>query len=156
MAWKSKRCLSSSQPLRGIAAVECAIVAPVLVLLVLGTVDVGQFANVHQQVNDASRAGARFAVLYNTTTTSQVRAMVLDRLADGFPGVTAEALASAATVRVSNSSGETVSGGDLTTISSGSEVHVQVRIPYDTVRWLDGLPGLSGAEVDITTTMRRQ
>ena len=42
----------------GSAAVECAIVAPLLTLLVLGTIDVGQYANVYQKVSDASARGA--------------------------------------------------------------------------------------------------
>jgi Flp pilus assembly protein TadG len=47
----------------GIAAVECAIVAPLLVLLLLGAIDLGQYVNVYQKVSDASRAGARIAAM---------------------------------------------------------------------------------------------
>ena len=53
------RGLRKSPSRSGVAAVECALAAPVLMLLVLGAIDIGQYANVHQKVSDASREGVR-------------------------------------------------------------------------------------------------
>ena len=47
---------------RGIATVECAIIAPFLIFLILAAVDMGQYANVYQKICDASREGARTLV----------------------------------------------------------------------------------------------
>jgi Flp pilus assembly protein TadG len=74
--------LSRKKQRSAVAAVECAIVLPLLTLLVLGAIDVGQFANVYQKVSDASREGARAAARYGTETTSQVKSTVMSYLAE--------------------------------------------------------------------------
>ena len=79
--------LQPSVSRRGAAAVECAIIAPLMTLLLLGAIDVGQFANVYQKVSDASRHGARVASRYGTTTTGQVEAAVMDYLEQACPNV---------------------------------------------------------------------
>ena len=48
---------------RGAAAVEFAVVAPVLLILVFGMIDVGRMIMVQQLMNDAAREGARTASL---------------------------------------------------------------------------------------------
>src|SRR5687768_3502192 len=100
---KSRRRPSVSR--RGAAAVECAIIAPLLTLLLLGAIDVGQYANMYQKVSDASRHGARVAAKYGTTTTAQVEAAVMDYLEQACPNVGDGTLDSATTVTVMNSAG---------------------------------------------------
>ncbi|HUT14609.1 MAG TPA: TadE family protein [Thermoguttaceae bacterium] len=56
---------------RGVAAVEMAIILPLLVTIVLGCVDLGRFAHAFIAVNNAARAGAGFACLHPFTTTTQ-------------------------------------------------------------------------------------
>lgn len=140
----------------GAAAVECALVSPLLVLLILGAVDVGQYANVYQKVSDASRVGARFAVQHDTSTTSEVETEVRNYLEEVSPDSAAAALASAAQITVSDENGSPIAGGDLSTISSGSLVSVQVTLQYDPVRWISGFEGLDGATLHSTTMMRRE
>ena len=48
---------------RGAAAVEFAVVAPVLLIMVFGMVDMGRMIMVQQLMNDAAREGARTAAL---------------------------------------------------------------------------------------------
>jgi len=141
---------------RGVAAVECAIVAPLLVLLVLGAIDVGEYANVYQKVSDASRAGARVAVQTETSSNSQVSTSVLDYLQDTFPHVAPATLAAATNVSVADATGNPIAGGDLTSVSSGSELSVTVTLKYDFVRWINHLPFLDGSDVVATTIMRRE
>ena len=58
----------SSKPARpAVAAVELAVVLPVLMLLVLGCVDFGRFSHVHTTVTNAARAGGEFAGTHPTT-----------------------------------------------------------------------------------------
>ena len=141
---------------QGIAAVECAITAPLLALLVLGAVDVGQYANVYQKVSDASREGARIAAKYETLNKSQVETAVTNYLADVFPNVPPSMLASAASVGVTDAAGNPISGGDMTSVASGSQVRVSVTLQFDLIRWISHLPFLNGSDVTLATVMRRE
>lgn len=141
---------------KGAAAVECAIVAPLLTLLVLGAVDLGQFANVHQMVSDASREGARVAAQYDTILVSEVKAAVLQYLEDAFPNTDASTIASATQVITTTGTGGAITSGDLTTVGTGAEVVVQVSVSYDSLRWIQGLPGIAGQQIVARTVMRRE
>jgi Flp pilus assembly protein TadG len=139
---------------RGAAAVECAIIAPLLALLVLGAIDVGQFANVYQKVSDASREGARLAARSSTITTAQVEAAVMDYLKQTTPNVAPGTLVAATTVTVMSGDGTSMSG-DITSIPSGSQVRVQVTMQFDPVRLISGIGELDGSQITTTTMMRR-
>ncbi|MFH1300967.1 MAG: TadE/TadG family type IV pilus assembly protein [Planctomycetota bacterium] len=141
---------------KGAAAVECALVAPLLVLITMGAIDVGQFVNVAQFVNDASYEGARRASSNTVTNESEVKAAVLSYFSDQFPRASAGELDSALTVNVRDSSNAAISNGDLTTIPSGSPVSVQVIFQYNTIRWLSGFTGLNDRSLQTTTVMRRE
>ena len=127
-------------PRNGIAAVECAVVAPLLTLLVLGAIDVGQYANVCQKISDASREGARVAARHEKAA----------------PGTSPSTFASAAQVVVTDAFGKAIPGGDLTQIATGSQVNVRVTLEYDPVRWHSGFKGLNGRQIATTTMMRRE
>jgi Flp pilus assembly pilin Flp len=53
----------------GVAAVEFAIVLPVLILLIAGMMDLGHAFYLKQIVTNASREGARYGILYKTDTS---------------------------------------------------------------------------------------
>jgi Flp pilus assembly protein TadG len=135
------------------AAVEFAFIAPLLILMVMGAIDVGQSVNVAQVVNDASREGARQASRMNCVNANDVELAVRAYLADAYPSVPTNELFAALTVNVSNSTG---SGIDMTTIESGSPVTVQVILEYDVVRWMAGIPGFGGISIETSTVMRRE
>jgi Flp pilus assembly protein TadG len=140
---------------RGSAAVECAFVAPLLTLLVLGAIDVGQYANVYQKVSDASRAGARYAARYGTQSTSAVETAVRTYLQD-VSGGASSALASAAQITIADAAGNPVPDGNLQQYATGSPLKVTVQVNYDPVRWIDGVKGLDGTTILSTTVMRRE
>ena len=54
---------------RGQALVEFAMVLPLLLLLLMGLIEFGRAWNLHQVVTDASREGARHAVLQSGAAT---------------------------------------------------------------------------------------
>ena len=64
----------------GAAAVEAAIVFPVLILLIMGLVGFGLVLNAYQSINHAAYEGARYAALGqdNSAVTSRVDATVGD------------------------------------------------------------------------------
>lgn len=55
---------------RGAAAVEFALILPVLLALVLGIIDFGRVFNAQQTLTYAARAGARVMVLQNNPTAA--------------------------------------------------------------------------------------
>ncbi len=140
---------------RGAAAVECAMVMPLLFLIVFGAIDVGQFINVSQIMDAASREGARRASRNTVTNVSEVEAAVQSYLAGAFPGVPASELNAALTVNVRDSSGNSLLDGNLTTIPTGSSLSVEVSFQYNTVRWLNSFAGVDGQSLQTTTVMRR-
>lgn len=64
---------------RGSQIAELAIITPILMLLLLGMVDMAALYRTHQVLNNATREGARFAVLKeNAGKTLAVRQIVVD------------------------------------------------------------------------------
>jgi Flp pilus assembly protein TadG len=145
-----------TSPRNGVAAVECALVAPLLVLLVLGAIDVGQCANVYQKVSDASRKGARVGARFGSETTSEVEAAVMEYLEESSPGVSSSTLAAATVVTVTDAAGGPIPGGDLTKVPVGSQIRVHVSIQLDPVRWIGVIGSLDGSNVAATAMMRRE
>ena len=140
----------------GAAAVECAAVAPLLTLLVMGAIDMGQYANTYQKVSDASREGARIAAQHDTASSSEVQAAVMGYLAEASPGTSAETFASAAEITLTDALGNTIADGDLTKLATGSQINVQVALEYGSVRWVSGFAGLDGKQIATTSMMRRE
>src|SRR5688500_3330716 len=77
-----KPCRSYRHQRRPAAAVEFAIVAPVFFLLVVGMIEYGRMVMVQQVITNASREGARKAVL-DGATTSEVQTTVNSYLTSG-------------------------------------------------------------------------
>jgi len=55
---------------RGLAAIEFAVIAPVMAMMVMCAVDLGLAINRHMQVEDAAQAGAQYAALHGFNSTS--------------------------------------------------------------------------------------
>jgi Flp pilus assembly protein TadG len=134
-----KPCRSYRRYRRAAAAVEFAIVAPVFFLLVLGMIEYGRMVMVQQVITNASREGARQAVL-DGATTAEVQTVVTDYLASG--SITG------ATV--------TVTPNPPTNAEFGDPVTVAVSIPFSQVSWLPSPMYLGGKTLIATTVMRRE
>jgi len=124
---------------RAAAAVEFAIVAPVFFLLVFGMIEYGRMVMVYQILTNASREGARVAVLDGATTngvTTQVNNYVTD---GGMTGATV-----------------TITPDPPSSAQYGDPVTVTVSIPFDQVSWLPSPMYLGGKTLTSTTVMRRE
>jgi Flp pilus assembly protein TadG len=141
---------------RGVAATEFALVLPVLMIIILGAIDVGEFINVGQVVAHAAREGAREASRDRTTDVSQVEHAVRTYLSGAFPNMTAANLGTIAQVTVSTNSGGVLTGSAVNTVPSGDPITVTVSLSFDAVRWLQGVNFLGGRVLSSTTVMRRQ
>ncbi|MFW6170603.1 MAG: TadE/TadG family type IV pilus assembly protein, partial [Planctomycetota bacterium] len=134
-----KLCRSHRNKRRGAAAVEFAVVAPVFLLFALGMIEYGRMVMVQQVITNASREGARIAVLEGSTSTD-VEGAVNAYLSSG---------------SISGAS-ITVTPTNLDEMAFGDPVTVTVDVPFDQVSWLPSPMYLSGKTLSATTVMRRE
>jgi Flp pilus assembly protein TadG len=124
---------------RAAAAVEFAIVAPIFLLMVFGMIEYGRMVMVYQILTNASREGARAAVL-DGATTSSVTTSVNTYLSN--------AMLNGATV--------TVAPNPPSNAEYGDPVSVTVSVPFSQVSWLPSPMYLGGKTLTSTTVMRRE
>ena len=108
-------------PRRGAAAVEFAIVAPFLLLLLAGIIEFGQSFFIQHSLSTAARHGARAAIVDGSTSgqvTQKVQAHCVKNLGLAAGDVAVE-------IEVNGKA-----NGDLSTADEQSEISVTVRVPY--------------------------
>jgi hypothetical protein len=140
-----KVCRLCRKKRRGTSAVEFALVAPWFFMLVLGMVEFGRAVMVQQIITNASREGARVAVLDGTSTT-EVTTKVSDYLENaGIEGADI-----------------TVNPNPPNTAEYGDPVTVSVSIGFGEVSWVP-LPKIPWTNIDLkaktlsaSTVMRRE
>jgi Flp pilus assembly protein TadG len=124
---------------RGAAAVEFAIVAPLFFLLVMGMIEYGRMVMVQQVITNASREGARRAVLDGATTTAVQSTVTSYMTSSSISGATI-----------------TVTPNPPSSAASGSPITVTVSIPFSQVSWLPSPMYLGAKTLSATTVMRRE
>jgi Flp pilus assembly protein TadG len=124
---------------RGAAAVEFAVVAPVFLLLVFGMIEYGRMVMVQQVLTNASREGARCAVLDGTTHQDVV---------DTVTGYLNSGSIQGANITVTPTNPEDAGFGDPVTVT--------VDIDFVDVSWLPSPMYLQGENLRATTVMRRE
>ncbi len=123
---------------RGAAAVEMALIAPLLIALIMGQLESSRLGMVAQLLTTAAREGCRVAVI-NGNTQTKVQARVDAVLA-----------------------GSGISVGTVTptsgwaTATTGTPITVSFSIPYSSVSWLPTPWYLNGATVRASATMNRE
>lgn len=127
----------------GVAAVELAVLAPLLVALVLGSVELARGIMARDVLSDAVRQSCRLAVQPGSTTASVT--------ADASAILTGNGISTA------NASCTVLVNGTETEVGAakaGDRVTVRLSIPYADVSWLPAafLPGDIRSEL----TMMRQ
>ncbi|MCA9134343.1 MAG: pilus assembly protein [Planctomycetales bacterium] len=126
----------------GAAVVEFAIVAPLLLLLTMGMMEVGRMVMVKQLLVNASREGARLAVLPGSTS-AEVTAQVRQQLE--------ESSVSGATIVINPVTQTSVEGTPM-----GQPITVQVSISAATISWVPK-PMFSFSNIlEAATTMRKE
>ena len=123
----------------GAAVVELAVVLPLFLLLVLGMIEFGRMLMVQQILINASREGARRAVL-DKATTQEITTAVNQYLAHS--GI--------------NGASVTVSPNPPSSAAYGEPVSVTVSVAFREVSWLPSPIFLGGRVLTSTTAMRRE
>lgn len=136
-----KPCRSYRRNRRAASAVEFALIAPVFFLLILGMVEYGRMVMIQQIITNASREGARRAVLDGATTT-EIQGLVGDYLQ------LAQVSPAGAVITVSPNPPNSAEFGDPITVT--------VAIPFNQVSWLPTPMYLGGRTMRATTVMRRE
>lgn len=123
----------------GAAAVEFAVVAPLMIMLTLGMMEIGRVVMVKQLLVNATREGARLAVL---------------------PGVTAQEVQDEVQVSLDDASLSgttiTVSPAVLSTASAGTPVTVTVSMPASAASWIPNPVYTVNTTLESSTTMRKE
>lgn len=127
---------------RGAAAVEFALVIPLVILLVLGAIDFGLLLQARAQAANAAREGVRAAALGRTKADSEAIAL------NAVSGILGEVKANAECVAVVGLPRSCTLGG----ASSGDDAKMTVTIRYQGVTGL--FPALAGADIVSVSTMR--
>ena len=123
---------------KGTSVVEFAIVAPLFFMLLIGIIEVGRALMVQQVLINASRVGARRAVMFSSTENAVIDAV--EEYADGV-GV------SGVTVTVTP---------DPAAADSGDAVTVTASISFADVSWLPAPWFMGGKTVSATSVMRKE
>jgi Flp pilus assembly protein TadG len=110
---------------RGAAAVEMAVVAPVLITLLLGMIEFGRAMMVVNVMTSAAREGARRVAVPNSTNTDATTAINNELSAANVPTGSATT-----TIKVNGSV------ANASTAVTGDTITVTVAIPYSAVTWL--------------------
>ncbi len=116
----------------GAAAVEFALVAPLFLVFLFGTIEMGRLALARNVLANASREAARFAIIEGATEGSVIE------LAEHYASI------------------GTVEGVTATVTYSGSTASVRVSIPFNEISWLPGSWFLRDQTLAATTTMRME
>src|SRR6516225_8190508 len=125
---------------RGAAIAEFAVVAPVFLTLIVGTIELGRAVVVVQLLTNASREGARIGGYDTTTATSTITSAVNTYLSnEGISGATT-----------------TVSPSPPSLAADGQQISVTVSIPYNNVSWVPTPFFLGGQTLSATTVMCRE
>ncbi|MFT7633806.1 MAG: Flp pilus assembly protein TadG [Mariniblastus sp.] len=125
----------------GAAAVEAALMLPLLVLTTFGSIDVAQYINTGQVVSNASRVGARVAIRNQTTSEESVRSAVVAYLKETYPRMDESALTEALSITVRQhgvQESDSAALNSLSSVESGSTLNVLVEFEFESIRWLPG------------------
>jgi Flp pilus assembly protein TadG len=135
---RSPRKSASRRRFRGIAAVEFAIVAPIFFLVVIGIIEIGRAMMVQQVLINASRVGARRAVMLASDEQAVVDAVTEYAAGVGVSGV------------------ETNVSPNPATATAGEPVTVSVTIGFNQVSWLPTPWLMGGRNLASTSVMRKE
>ena len=147
------RALRQSRRRRGIAAVEAAVVLPVIVLLTFGFIEIGYLVDSYHILHDAARQGARAAV-GPENSNAEVQAAVLSSLNNSI-----SVDSNAVTVRISklDSVGEEdYQVMNLSANEQGQAIRVTVTVDYAEFRPPSSILGTGSGPLISSVVMQRQ
>jgi len=123
---------------RGTAAVEFALVAPIFFMLMIGMIEVGRAIMVQQVLINASRVGARRAVMLSSSEQE-----VLDAVSNYFTGVGLTGVSASV-------------APDPAVAEGGDAITVTTTVAYSSVTWLPTPWFMGDKTLSATSVMRKE
>lgn len=123
----------------GAAVVEFAVIAPLMILLTMGMMEVGRMVMVKQMLVNASREGARMAVLPGASSLAVI-AQVQSELQGSSVNGAEVALSPAA----------------IENLPAGTSIQVSVSVAAENVSWVPNPMFSFDKILQASTTMRRE
>jgi Flp pilus assembly protein TadG len=123
---------------RGTAAVEFAIIGPIVVMLVLGMIEFSRLMMVEEILTNAAREGCRQAVLTGATSSDATSTVATYLAGAGISGYT------------------TTVSPDPGTAEAGTAITVTITVPYSSVTWLPTPIFLGNTTLTATVIMRKE
>lgn len=130
--------LRHSKTRAGAAAVEFALVVPIFLLFIFGIIEFGRAFMVQQILVNASREGARQAVLEGATSAG-----VISTVSDYLQGASIGTPQDNITV-----------SPDPISVRSREQITVSVSVPFSEVSWMP--PFIYNGNLQASTTMRSE
>ena len=121
----------------GAAAVEMAIVLPVLIMIVMGTIESSRMGMVSQLLHQAARDGCRTAVL-----PGQTQAAVEGRIGAVLEGSQIEP-----TIAITSQT------SPWTSAAAPAWIRVELSVPFDEVSWLGNPFAFNGSTIRASATL---
>lgn len=150
---KLRSTLKTSERHSGLAVVEFAFIAPVMVFLILGMIEVSRAIQVRQVLGDAARAGCRMGIqsgYTNTNVTSAAKDILDDYLDINTSDPYKPSDYATLTIQVNGTT------ADVSTAKKGDYITVYVSIPASQVSWVTPRFITSGTNLIQSMTMVRQ
>lgn len=130
-------------PRRAAAAVEFALVCPLLFMLIFGAIDCGRAMMGLDLMANASRDGCRTGCLPQSTNTNVNSAVDSHLSAGGISGYTVSVTVNGSTA-------------DVSTAKQGDQIAVSVSVSADSISWLPSSWFFGGKTLTRTTVMRKE
>ncbi len=123
----------------GAAVIEFAIVGPLMVMLTMGMMEVGRAVMVKQVMINASREGARMAILPSANSQEVIAQVTSQLSASSINGTTV-----------------TINPPSLTNAPAGTAVTVSISVNASQVSWIPNPAFTLNQTISAATTMRRE
>jgi Flp pilus assembly protein TadG len=123
----------------GAAVVEFAVVGPLMVMLTMGMIEVGRMVMVKQLIVNASREGARTAILPSTGSETVLAQVQQELTNSGIRGAQV-----------------TLSPTSIANAAAGTPITVSISIPTSAISWVPTPMFSINQTISASTTMRRE
>lgn len=124
---------------RGAAVVEFAVVAPLMIMMTVGMMEVGRLVMVKQIMVNASREGARQSVLPGSTNASVASYVTQQLQGSSINGATV-----------------TITPSNLSAAKAGTSVTVSIAVSSKSISWLPKPMFSLNETIEAATTMRKE